>query len=99
MKNSNADENPYAASVSSTIKATPIISYAGNQTTFQIGNNTPVGGMTTTAAAAAAGDTNVKVASVTNLAVGNPVFIDTGSEHRVRLDPGDRHSGRDRHRA
>jgi hypothetical protein len=79
VKNSNADENPYAASVIATIKATPIISYAGNQTTFQIGNSTPVAGMTTTAAASAAGDTNVKVASVTNLAVGNPVFIDTGA--------------------
>jgi PKD domain len=78
VKNSNSDENPYAASVSSTIKATPIISYAGNQTTFQIGDNTPVAGMTTTAAPTAVGDTNVKVASVSNLAVGNPIFIDTG---------------------
>ena len=79
VKNSNSDENPYAASVSATTKATPIIQYVGNQTTFQIGNNTPVAGMTTTAAATAAGDTNVKVASVTNLAVGNPIFIDTGA--------------------
>jgi hypothetical protein len=79
VKNSNADENPYAASVSSTVKATPVISYAGNQTTFQIGNSTPVAGMTTTAAASAAGDTNVKVASVTSLAVGNPIFVDTGA--------------------
>ena len=30
-------------------------------------------------AASAAGDTNVKVASVTNLAAGNPVFIDNGA--------------------
>jgi hypothetical protein len=78
VKNSNSDENPYAASVSSTVKATPIISYAGNQTTFQIGDNTPVAGMTTTAASTAVGDTNVKVASVSNLAPGNPIFIDTG---------------------
>jgi hypothetical protein len=78
VKNSNADENPYAASVSATTKATPIIQYAGNQTTFQIGDNTPVAGMTTTAAPTAAGDTNVKVASVTDLGVGNPIFIDTG---------------------
>ncbi len=35
--------------------------------------------MTTTAAASAVGDTNVKVAAVTNLAVGNPVFIDDGA--------------------
>ena len=34
--------------------------------------------MTTTAAANAVGDTNVKVASVTNLVAGQPFFIDTG---------------------
>jgi hypothetical protein len=78
VKNSNGDENPYAASVSDSVKATPIIGYAGNQTTFQIGNGTPVGGMTTTAAPASAGDTNVKVVSVTNLGAGQPIFIDTG---------------------
>jgi hypothetical protein len=79
VKNSSSDENPYAASVSAATKATPIIGYAGNQTTFQIGDSTPVAGMTTTAAPAAAGDTNVKVADVTNLAAGEPVFIDTGA--------------------
>jgi hypothetical protein len=79
VKNSSSDENPYAASVSATTKATPIIGYAGNQTTFQIGDNTPVAGMTTTAAPAAAGDTNVKVASVTSLTAGQPIFIDTGA--------------------
>jgi PKD repeat protein len=35
--------------------------------------------MTTTAAAVAAGDTNVKVADVSNLAPGEPIFIDTGA--------------------
>ena len=79
VKNSSSDENPYAASVSAATKATPIIGYAGNQTTFQIGDSTPVAGMTATAAPAAPGDTNVKVADVTNLAPGQPVFIDTGS--------------------
>ena len=79
VKNSGSDENPYAAPVSAATKATPIIGYAGNQTTFQIGDNTPVGGMSTTAAPAAAGDTNVKVTDVTNLAAGEPIFIDTGS--------------------
>jgi hypothetical protein len=78
VKNSGSDENPYAASVGDTTKATPIIGYAGNQTTFQIGDNTPVGGMTTTAAPAAPGDTTVKVADVSNLAPGEPVFIGTG---------------------
>jgi hypothetical protein len=79
VKNSNSQENPYAASVSAAVKATPIISYAGNQTTFQIGDNTPVAGMTTTAAPTNPGDTTVEVASASNLAVGNPIFIDTGS--------------------
>ena len=55
VKNSNADENPYGASVSDTVKGTPVIGYAGNQTTFQLGNNTPQPGMTTTAATTAAG--------------------------------------------
>jgi PKD repeat protein len=80
VKNSNSDENPYAASVSGTTKATPVIGYAGNQTTFQLGNNTPQPGMTTTATAVAAGDTTVKVANVTNLAAGQPVFIGTGTD-------------------
>jgi hypothetical protein len=80
VKNSNADENPYGAAVSATVKATPVIGYAGNQTTFQIGNNTPQPGMTTTAAATAAGDTTVKVAAVTNLATGQPIFIGTGTD-------------------
>jgi hypothetical protein len=80
VKNSNSDENPYAASVSGTTKATPVIGYAGNQTTFQLGNGTPQPGMTTAAAAVAAGDTNVKVASVTNLTAGQPIFIGTGAD-------------------
>jgi hypothetical protein len=80
VKNSNSDENPYAASVSANTKATPVIGYAGNQTTFQLGNNTPQPGMTTTAVTAAAGDTTVKVADVTNLTAGQPVFIGNGTD-------------------
>ena len=80
VKNSNSQENPYAATVSDSVKATPIISYAGNQTTFQIGDNTPVAGMTTTAAATSPGDSTVMVTSATSLAVGNPIFIDTGTD-------------------
>jgi hypothetical protein len=79
VKNSTIDENPYPSTVSANIRSTPIIGYAGNQTTFQLGGSTPAAGMTTTAAASNAGDTNVKVASVTNLAVGNAVFIDNGA--------------------
>src|SRR6266700_1598916 len=80
VKNSSSDENPYAASVSADRKATPIVGYAGNQTTFQVGDNTPAGAMTTTAAPAAAGDTTVKVSAVTDLAAGQPVFIGTGAD-------------------
>ena len=80
VKNSNADENPYAATVSDSVKATPVIGYAGNQTTFQLGNGTPQPGMTTTAADTAAGDTTIKVAAVANLAAGQPVFIGTGND-------------------
>lgn len=80
VKNSTSDENPYAAGVSAATKATPIIGYAGDHTTFQIGDNTPVGGMTTTAAPAAPGDTNVKVADVSNLAAGQPIFTGTGAD-------------------
>jgi hypothetical protein len=84
VKNSNSDENPYGASVADSTKATPVIGYAGNQTTFQLGNNTPQPGMTTTAAAAAAGDTVVKVAAVTNLAAGQPIFVGTGTDIEYR---------------
>src|SRR5919197_433321 len=80
VKNSGSDENPYAASVGSRTKATPVVGYAGNQTTFQLGNGTPQPGMTTTAADAAAGDTTVKVADVTNLAAGQPVFVGAGAD-------------------
>ena len=80
VKNSNADENPYAASVSANTKATPVVGYAGNQTTFQLGNNTPQPGMTTTSVATAAGDSTVKVVAVTNLAAGQPIFIGTGAD-------------------
>ncbi len=79
VKNSNSDENPYAASVSAQRKATPVIGYAGNQTTFQLGNGTPQPGMTTLAAASAPGDTTVTVADATNLTAGQPIFTDTGA--------------------
>ncbi|HEY3086899.1 MAG TPA: PKD domain-containing protein [Jatrophihabitantaceae bacterium] len=78
VKNSNSDENPYAASVDPTRKATPIVGYAGNQTTFQLGNGTPQPGMTTTTAGTGPGATTISVASTTNLAAGQPIFIDTG---------------------
>jgi len=79
-KSSTVDENPYAATVTDNVKATPVIGYAGNQTTFQLGNATPQPGMTTTAAATVAGDTTIKVAAVANLAAGQPIFIGTGND-------------------
>jgi hypothetical protein len=78
VKNSGTDENPYPASVGPGIKATPIVGYAGNQTTFQLGNTTPQPAMTATSADTAAGDTTVGVAAVTNLAAGQPILLDTG---------------------
>ncbi|HET6212491.1 MAG TPA: PKD domain-containing protein [Micromonosporaceae bacterium] len=80
VKSSNADENPYGPSVAGTTKATPVIGYAGNQTTFQLGNTTPQPGITTTADATAAGDITLKVAAVTNLTAGQPIFIGTGTD-------------------
>jgi len=78
VKNSNADENPYAATVDPTRKATPVVGYAGNQTTFQLGNGTPQPGMTTTAGGTSPGASTVAVAATTNLTAGQPIFIDTG---------------------
>ncbi|MFL6034769.1 MAG: PKD domain-containing protein [Gaiellaceae bacterium] len=78
VQDSNIVENPYAATVSAAIRATPILQYAGGGTGFELASGVPVAGMTTAAAAIAAGDTNVKVASVTNLIAGQPIFVDTG---------------------
>jgi hypothetical protein len=79
VKNSGSDENPYAGSVNSLTKATPIVGYAGNQTTFQLGNGTPQPGMTSTAAATDPDTKTVTVASATNLTAGQPIFVDTGT--------------------
>ena len=48
-------------------------------------------GATTLAAAANAGDTNIKVASVTDLAPGQPITIDTGAGAGDAHDLGGRH--------
>lgn len=78
VQDSNSDENPYPSTTSATIKATPVLQYSGGGTSFELGSGVPAAGMTTLAAASAVGDTNVKVASVTNLGAGQPFFIDTG---------------------
>ena len=78
VQDSNIDENPYASTVSTAIRSTPILQYAGGGTAFELASNVPSAGMTTLAAASAAGDTNVKVTSVTNLVAGQPFFVDTG---------------------
>jgi hypothetical protein len=86
VKDSNSDENPYAAAVNAGTKATPVVSYAGNGTTFQLGNGTPQAqgvSMTTLSAAAAAGATNIKVGSNTDLAVGSTIAVDTGNNTEV----------------
>jgi hypothetical protein len=83
IQDSNGVENPYPAAISDAIKNTPVLQYAGGGTGFELASNVPAAGMTTLAAASAAGDTNVKVASVTNVATGQPIFVDTGSNLEV----------------
>ena len=78
VQDSNIDENPYPSSISTAIRSTPILQYSGGGTAFELASNVPAAAMTTTAAANAVGDTNVKVASVTNLVAGQPFFIDVG---------------------
>ena len=80
VKNSGTDENPYPATVSAATKANPVVGYAGNQTTFQLGNGTPQPGMTAVAADTATGDQTVRVAAVVNLAAGQPILIGTGAD-------------------
>src|SRR6266536_6052187 len=87
VKDSNTDENPYAASVNPGTKATPVVDYAGNSTTFQLGNGTPQAqgvSLTTLSAATAAGATNIKIASNAELAVGSVIAIDDGTNAEVR---------------
>jgi hypothetical protein len=86
VKDSNADENPYAATVNSVTKAMPVVDYVGNSTTFQIGNGTPQApgvALTTLSAAAAAGATNIKIASNLDHAVGQVITIDTGTNLEI----------------
>lgn len=79
VKNSGKDENPYVDSVGDLTKETPIVGYAGNQTTFQLGNATPQPGMTSTAEATDPGARTVTVADATNFTAGQPIFVDTGT--------------------
>jgi hypothetical protein len=83
VQDSNIAENPYPATTSDAIKSTPVLQYSGGGTAFEFASNVPAAGMTTAAAAIAVGDTNVKVASVTNLTAGQPFFIDTGQNLEV----------------
>lgn len=81
VKDSGPDENPYAAGVSPGIKAIPITQYVNNGTTFQIGDGTPQAPgiqLTTLAAAPAAGATNIRINSNTDLAVGSVIVVDFG---------------------
>jgi hypothetical protein len=87
VKDSSADDNPYADAVNAGTKATPIVGYTGASTTFQVGNGTPQAPgvqMTTTSTAAAEGDTNIKIGSNTDLAVGSVIAIDNGDNTEVR---------------
>jgi len=78
VQDSNIDENPYPSTTSASIRSTPVLGYTGGGTSFELGSGVPAAGMTSLAAASAAGDTNVKVTSVTNLVAGQPFFVGTG---------------------
>src|SRR3954454_3589227 len=82
VQDTNSVENPYPATTSDAIKATPVIQHMGG-TSLQMGSNTPAAGMTTAAAATDAGATNVKVAAVTGLVAGQPFMVDTGQNLEV----------------
>jgi hypothetical protein len=95
VQDTNSVENPYPATTSDSIKATPVIQHLGG-TSLQIGNEGSLSGtMTTVAAASAAGDTSVKVTALTtgspptavplttSFAVGQPLMIDTGQNLEV----------------
>src|SRR4029078_3092551 len=83
VQDTNSVENPYPASTSDSIKATPVIQHMGG-TSLQIGNESSLtGGMTTSSADTAVGDTNVKVAAVPNLVAGQPFMVDTGQNLEV----------------
>ena len=83
VQDSNIDENPYPPTTSAAIRSTPVLAYTGSGTAFELGSGVPTAAMTTLAAAAAVGDTNVKVASVTNFVTGQPFFVDTGQNLEI----------------
>jgi hypothetical protein len=78
VQDSNIDENPYPSTISTAIRSTPILQYAGGGTAFELASGVPAAGMTTLAAASAVGATTVTVASATNIVAGQPVFVDVG---------------------
>src|SRR4051794_4254668 len=82
VQDTNLVENPYPSTTSDAIKSTPVIQHMGG-TSLQMGSGTSSAGMTTSAAASAVGDTNVKVAAVTNLVAGQPFMVDTGQNLEV----------------
>src|SRR3954447_18236014 len=82
VQDTNAVENPYIATATDATKATAVIQHMGG-TSLQMGSGTSAAGMTTSAAASAVGDTNVKVAAVTNLVAGQPFMVDTGQNLEV----------------
>jgi hypothetical protein len=83
VQDSNVDENPYASTVSASIRSTPVLQYAGGGTAFEFASGVPSGGMSTLSAATAVGDTLVTVASGANFVAGQPFFVDTGSSLEV----------------
>ena len=99
MQDTNIVENPYPATTSDAIKATPVIGAMGG-TSLQMGQGTAsiAGGMSTSSAATAVGDTVVKVAAVTSFVAGQPFMIDTGQSLEVGQIKSVGTAGADRHR-
>jgi hypothetical protein len=83
VQDSNIDENPYAPTVSASIRATPILQYTGGGTGFELASNVPSAAFDKLQAATAAGDTTVTVATGTNFTAGQPFFVDTGANLEV----------------
>jgi PKD domain len=94
VQDTNSVENPYQAASSDAIKSTPVIQHLGG-TSLQMGSGIAAAGMSTLWAASAAGDTTVQVRLLTTgnpatlvpptttFAVGQPIFVDTGSNLEV----------------
>jgi hypothetical protein len=94
IQDTNSVENPYIATATDAVKSTPVIQHLGG-TSLQMGSNTVAAGMSTLFDPAAAGDKALHVRllttgnpaqfvlATTTFAIGQPIFVDTGSNLEV----------------